>query len=643
MNITKVKLCNYKQYYGLQSIVIPNKNKIIIIKGENGAGKTNFINGLTWCLYQEKADYEELVNDKALQELEIEKSLNMYIEIHFEHENTLHILNRKIIVYKQDENKYRFEEDCKLDTINGAEKNSVNKISIEAYINNILNESVKSYFFFDGARIETFTKDDHNKDVEKAIKNLLKIETIIRSRDHIKNVISDIKNSMDNNDNETEVNIIEGEIEKLEQETRCLTDDIDNLENEISAADKDIKNSYEELNHIQRNSTYKEQLNDYQKKKADKQEKLDTCSNEIFAQLHKSYLCFADKLMDDANQILKKKTSGHKNQNYSAMLKEFIKESLDENKCYLCNEPINNEKREYLLNKLPELVGEIIDHPNIIEQSTSFTLVAKEGREVLKDMTQLKKRSNEYNKEIEEIVNVINDLDTKIDNDCPDTLEYKLMIEKLEKVRTEKITAKVHLENKVIANKRLISEKEREHIELISKIDKYKIEQEKLEVCYKIREELDRIFGMYEKNEILKINNETKKIFDLIIRKEDVFKTIYIDEKYILNVQREFSEKNILKQLSYGERQILSLSLIFALANVSGDQGPFVVDTPMGNLDPIHRRKLISNVTKFVNQIFFLVTSSEFTEELYQLCYNDISVEYDLLTQKQGMTLIEKR
>ncbi len=44
MIINKIKICNYGPYYGEQEINITNNKKIIIIKGENGAGKTNLIN-----------------------------------------------------------------------------------------------------------------------------------------------------------------------------------------------------------------------------------------------------------------------------------------------------------------------------------------------------------------------------------------------------------------------------------------------------------------------------------------------------------------------------------------------------------------------------------------------------------------------
>jgi len=63
MRITKIKLNNYKQYYGEQIVEVPKEGKIIIIQGENGAGKTNLLNGLTWALYNGKMDRERLFND----------------------------------------------------------------------------------------------------------------------------------------------------------------------------------------------------------------------------------------------------------------------------------------------------------------------------------------------------------------------------------------------------------------------------------------------------------------------------------------------------------------------------------------------------------------------------------------------------
>ncbi|MBI4650350.1 AAA family ATPase [Candidatus Desantisbacteria bacterium] len=98
MKINKIKLHNYRQYYNEQVISIPEKGKIIIIRGENGAGKTNLISGLTWCLYNEKTNIKELINDKALDEAPAGKKVEMYIEIHFKHDDILYIIKRNISV-----------------------------------------------------------------------------------------------------------------------------------------------------------------------------------------------------------------------------------------------------------------------------------------------------------------------------------------------------------------------------------------------------------------------------------------------------------------------------------------------------------------------------------------------------------------
>lgn len=49
----RLELNNYRYYYGEQELVFsttPEKN-VVVIKGDNGAGKSNILNAMTWCLY----------------------------------------------------------------------------------------------------------------------------------------------------------------------------------------------------------------------------------------------------------------------------------------------------------------------------------------------------------------------------------------------------------------------------------------------------------------------------------------------------------------------------------------------------------------------------------------------------------------
>ena len=56
MIIESIKIQNFRQYKGPMTVEFSlDKNKnFTIIRGTNGAGKTNLLNALTWCLYGEE-------------------------------------------------------------------------------------------------------------------------------------------------------------------------------------------------------------------------------------------------------------------------------------------------------------------------------------------------------------------------------------------------------------------------------------------------------------------------------------------------------------------------------------------------------------------------------------------------------------
>lgn len=640
MRIHKIKLYNYRQYYGEQIINVPSNGKIVILRGENGAGKTNLINGLTWCLYNEETNIKELINDKAISDAKPGSNVDMLIELHFDHDGISHILGRRVVAKKNLDNSLKIDKESKLDKMRDGTKETVQEeIQIDNYINNILNESVKNYFFFDGARIETFTRDDHNKDVEKAIKHLLKIDTIKRAKDHIHAVIKDITNLIGDDKSDGVIEGIKAEISKIDDEVKLCSDEFSSLSTDISAVDKDIENTEKEIKHIEQNSLHKEKKIENQNRRNEKQEQLYKKESALKSQLKNAYVCFASKLLDDALQVIQHEAA---TRFPPEVIKDILTETLNHDVCYICEEPLKPGKKESMQVRHDKIASEGGTSPNFLSLSTSFTSIRKEAGRVYHDIETLKMQINEYIKEIEGYEEIIAKCDAMIDGEKSDIIPYKNMLKKLKEARDERRDEKTRLEEKIKSLEHDKKNKEKIYMDKVKEQNKFNSERNKLSMSYKIRDELEKLYSLYEKTEIPKINDKTKEIFDCIIRKKDVFKKIFIDDEYKLNVNREFSDHNILNQLSYGERQILSLSLILALAKVSGDRGPFVMDTPMGNLDPIHRQKLINNIPEYVSQLFLLVTSSEFTADLHDLCSQHISVIYNMNTVADGMTKIEQ-
>ncbi len=97
-------------------------------------------------------------------------------------------------------------------------------------------------------------------------------------------------------------------------------------------------------------------------------------------------------------------------------------------------------------------------------------------------------------------------------------------------------------------------------------------------------------------------------------------------------------------RLSKGERQIFILSLYWAIIELSGQDIPFVIDTPYARIDADHRKeiseKFFPNISK---QVVILSTDEEINEEYYKIIKPYIAKEYLLINnESQNRTTIEQ-
>ena len=96
---------NFRSFKGPEEINFAfNDEKITIVRGRNDVGKTNLLNAIRWCLYDEEEEEEvssqEIYNEYAFFEIGVHNVLNVIVKLTFEDEQ-----NRDIVI----ERKYTFE------------------------------------------------------------------------------------------------------------------------------------------------------------------------------------------------------------------------------------------------------------------------------------------------------------------------------------------------------------------------------------------------------------------------------------------------------------------------------------------------------------------------------------------------------
>lgn len=89
-------------------------------------------------------------------------------------------------------------------------------------------------------------------------------------------------------------------------------------------------------------------------------------------------------------------------------------------------------------------------------------------------------------------------------------------------------------------------------------------------------------------------------------------------------------------RLSAGERQLFAISMLWALSQASGRAVPTIIDTPLGRLDSVHRRRLVKGYfPEASHQVVLLSTDEEIDAKLFEQLQPAISRTYSLSYDEQ--------
>lgn len=113
-----------------------------------------------------------------------------------------------------------------------------------------------------------------------------------------------------------------------------------------------------------------------------------------------------------------------------------------------------------------------------------------------------------------------------------------------------------------------------------------------------------------------------------------------LDMQYLDENGNEVSKES----LSAGEKQLMIIAILWALALCSKKKLPVIIDTPLSRLDSQHRTSIIS--TYFPNasdQTIILSTDTEIDQNYYEMMKNSVEMSLHLYTaRKQRVRQLRK-
>ena len=120
---------------------------------------------------------------------------------------------------------------------------------------------------------------------------------------------------------------------------------------------------------------------------------------------------------------------------------------------------------------------------------------------------------------------------------------------------------------------------------------------------------VDEAMGDFRNRMRMRIQEEATDIFRQLTT-EDEYAGLRIDGNYYLSIVD--SNDRVVSRRSAGANQIVTMSLIGALAKCAVEEGPIVMDTPFARLDMGHRGRILKWTAALGSQVVLFVQSGEF-------------------------------
>jgi len=494
-------------------------------------------------------------------------------------------------------------------------------------MNMILPVNVREYFLFDGEKIDNFAKPEAAGQVKQAIYLVLKLEILDRAHRHLEAAAQDYRKSLKQISGEELRSLIEQE-EKARKSRDDAEDRKAELKQEIESARHKVTEISQRLLEIQGSQALQQRRDSIERERDQRRDELNSITSRIQGLATEGYFVTAQPAIKYALQLLDEKRE--RGEIPSNIRRQFVQDLIEQMRC-ICGRSLSEGSPEYhrlmdLMNS--SLLGSLEDE--VLDTSAALRPFASLAERQRLDLHGA--MSNHAN-----VIGLIKDLEAELDDVARQLKGSPLEeISKLEKQRQE---FQADIEDYILDIGSLDERTgnfTKEIAQLENEISKARKEEKrertlstKLDLAQRAADAVEEMHGVFADQMRQKIEEKTQEIFKLLVWKDSHFQKITLDSDYRLEVTDRYGLP-ARPELSAGERQILSLSFITAMSQVTEEEAPIVMDTPFGRLSSYHRSSITRHLPELADQLVLFVTDEELRDEARENLVPFIGAEYRL-------------
>lgn len=651
MRITNIEIRNYRQYQSLSFAFPESKsNDIHIIIAQNGVGKTNLLNAITWCLYGREPhlgdEKEDLglpkLNLTAIQEAKDVGQNIEYVEVTIRAKDGDDYITYNRLLPFRITSAQPFEETAKekftvtVATSNGDTKIYEDKKDTSNLVDKYMPEKIREYFYFDGEQLNNYFISTRKGKVRDAIFSISQVDIVNLIYKRIGILIKEKQKEASSK--APNIKKINDELTEVDSQVESLDNKIKDLEDQISKSERIIKENNE---YLQGEENLSELEKQYQELMAEQTnliaEKADLMKEMFsFTREMKTSLTFYNAAKKTLCIIAEKEAA---NALPPDINKDLLQKALEEHTCTICHQPLSKHEENF--------IKSIIDS---FQVSSTTSHVLMEIRSELVRMVNFAETYPLRKKDLIEKHQRIKKLLDEVEIKLGDVDKRRNRVSNKDEIIRKHNEREEHNELRKLNTEKLGVAKEqfKQTQDKKAQLDKeLKKALEKDAECSRIRQLIEfaskglSIIGSIEQDmmdEVRKMMEErTTYYFMKLIWKQNTYDKIVLDEEFQLDLIHK-EGYSCVGTCSAAERCLLALSFTLALHEVSGFNSLLFIDTPVARVSDINRvnfANVLCEVSKG-KEIIMTFSPDEYSPEIRRI-FDPIAktnVELEMVNEK---------
>ncbi len=641
MKLKKIILENFGLFRGRNEIDLDTRVKygkvkpLVLIGGKNGAGKTTLLESLRLCLYGPRAigdrvssrDYDAYLRGRIHRDdSALINPTSASVGLLFDH-SQLGERHEYEVTRSWEVNGGKVTTVLQV-TKNGKPLDEVDQDNADEFLRDLIPIGVSQLYFFDGEKIQQLAEaDDEDVALSDAIRNLLGLELIDRLQGDLRIYSNRMAGQDPNNELASKIEEVTNSIDQQRRELADAQREFDEANSELDQTRQAISRNESRI--AREGGAYANKRDVIEEQRRNHSARVTELENEI-RRLAENLLPFAlvPNLCQNLITQLKAEQKVQQLDIVDALMVDRIRN------CQNAIESMLNEYNAKIDSNLTDKIRENID--------TTFAQLTTRPREldelaVVHNLSEAQRtrifsaielvdqefpsQANILRKSLEKETRGLQKAEQDLKK-VPGDDQLKPMVEEINKLNQELGAKRTIARQKETAIKSIefgLKDLERR----LEKLEKTRKESGKLNEKQRLTTDVAAVLTKYRERLLVSkaqdLSEALENRFAQLWRKGDRAKRIEIDPTtFAVRLFDRHDRVVPKKELSAGEKQMFAISILWALADVSGRPLPIVIDTPLGRLDADHRGHLVERYFPHAShQVVILSTDTEIDQEFF--------------------------